>query len=115
MSPVPLSGTSPGVGRSPTTLLNDAGLRMLPPWSEPSAMGISPAASAAPAPPLLPPAERSGAHGLRVAPNTSLKVCEPTPNSGVLVLPTTIAPAARRRATTRLSAVGTCWANATEP
>ena len=27
----PLSGTSPGVGRRPTTLLNDAGLRMLPP------------------------------------------------------------------------------------
>src|SRR6202000_1129770 len=86
MSPAPLSGTRPGVGRSPTTLLNDAGLRMLPPWAGPSAMGVSPPRSAAPAPPLLPPAERSGAHGLPVAPKTSLKVCEPTPNSGVLVL-----------------------------
>ena len=44
-----------------------------------------------------PPAERSSAHGLRVAPNTSLNVCEPTPNSGVFVLPTTIAPAAFSR------------------
>ena len=31
---------------------------------------------------------------LRVGPNTSLKVCEPRPNSGVLVLPITMAPAA---------------------
>ena len=111
----PLSGTSPGVGRRPTTLLNDAGLRMLPPWSDPSAIGKRPAASAAPAPPLLPPAERSSAHGLRVAPNTTLKVCEPTPNSGVLVLPITIAPAARRRLTSRQSTSGTCSANAAEP
>jgi hypothetical protein len=87
-------------------LLNEAGLRMLPPWSEPSASGSIPAASAAPAPPLLPPAERSGAHGLRVAPKTSLNVCDPAPNSGVLVLPTMIAPARRSRATSRLSAVG---------
>ncbi len=59
--PSPACATSPGVGRSPTTLLNDAGLRMLPPWSEPSASGSMPAASAAPAPPLLPPADRSSA------------------------------------------------------
>src|SRR5579875_1844750 len=74
-------GTSPGVGRRPTTLLKDAGLRIDPPWSEPSARGTSPAARAAPAPPLDPPAERSGAQGLRVAPNTALNVCDPTPNS----------------------------------
>src|SRR6201999_146564 len=90
----PSAGTSPGVGRRPTTLLNDEGLRIEPPGSEPSASGTRRAASPAPAPPLDPPAERSGAHGLRVAPKTGLKVCEPIPNSGALVLPMTIAPAA---------------------
>ena len=43
---------------------------------------------------------------MRVAPKTSLNVCEPAPNSGVLVLPMITAPAARRRSTIRLSAVG---------
>ena len=33
-------------------------------------------------------------YGLSVAPKTGLKVCEPAPNSGVLVLPMVIAPAA---------------------
>jgi hypothetical protein len=111
----PPRGTRPGVGRRPTTLLNDDGLRMLPPTSEPSASGSIPDASAAPAPPLLPPAERSSAHGLRVVPNTSLNVCEPAPNSGVFVLPTTIAPAARSRRTTRLSATGTWSAKSADP
>ena len=114
-SPSPGCATSPGVGRSPTTLLNDAGLRMLPPWSEPSASGSMPAASAAPAPPLLPPADRSRRHGLRVVPNTSLNVCDPAPSSGVLVLPTTIAPAARRRATSKLSVCGTFSAKSFDP
>ncbi len=54
-------GTRPGVGRSPTTLQKEAGLRSEPPMSLPSAIGCSPAASAAAAPPLLPPAERSRA------------------------------------------------------
>jgi len=44
---------------------------------------------------------------LRVAPKTRLKVCEPAPNSGVLVLPITIAPARRSRETIKVSSVGT--------
>ncbi len=48
-------GTRPAEGRKPTTLQKAAGLRRLPPRSEPSAMGKRPAASAAAAPPLLPP------------------------------------------------------------
>ncbi len=48
-------GTRPAEGRRPTTLQKLAGLRRLPPRSEPSAIGTSPAASAAAAPPLLPP------------------------------------------------------------
>jgi hypothetical protein len=48
-------GTRPAEGRKPTTLQKLAGLRRLPPRSEPSAIATSPAASAAAAPPLLPP------------------------------------------------------------
>ena len=46
-------------------------------------------------------------YGFRVAPNRVLKVCDPAPNSGVFVLPTVIAPAARIRVTMSASRVGT--------
>src|SRR5690606_19718409 len=49
-------GTRPGVGRKPTMLQKDAGLRSEPPVSLPSAIGNMPVASPAAAPPLLPPA-----------------------------------------------------------
>jgi hypothetical protein len=51
-------GTRPGDGRRPTTLQKLAGLRNEPPRSLPSARQIIRAASAAAAPPLLPPALR---------------------------------------------------------
>jgi hypothetical protein len=72
-----------------------AGLDSEPPRSLPSAMGSIRLARAAAAPPLLPPADFDRSHGFRVTPNTSLNVYEPVPNSGVLVLPMMIAPAAR--------------------
>ena len=75
--PVGQVGTRPSDGRRPTTPQNDAGLRSEPPMSEPSASGTMPAARAAAAPPLLPPALRDGSCGLRVVPKTVLKVCEP--------------------------------------
>ena len=62
-----------------------------------------------------PPGVRSRSYGLRVAPKTALNVCEPAPNSGVFVLPITIAPAARRRSTSSESCSGTCSANSGEP
>ena len=65
-------GTRPGDGRSPTTLQKLAGLRSDPPRSLPSARQISRAASAAAAPPLLPPALRLRSYGLRVAPKTGV-------------------------------------------
>src|SRR5688572_17253985 len=49
-------GTSPTVGRNPTTLLKLPGFLSEPPRSLPSAMGNIPVASATPAPPLEPPA-----------------------------------------------------------
>src|SRR5690606_2642701 len=80
-------GTRPVDGRSPTTLQKAAGLRSDPPTSEPSATEDIPAARAAVAPPLDPPAVRVGAYGLVVVPNTLLYVCDPVPPSGVLLFP----------------------------
>src|SRR6202043_3386025 len=91
-------GTRPGEGRKPTTLQKLAGLRKDPPMSLPSARGTIPQASATAAPPLLPPQVLVVSHGFRVRPKTSLNVCDPAPNSGVLVLPTVIAPACLIRA-----------------
>src|SRR5439155_5038987 len=99
-------GTRPGDGRKPTTLQKLAGLRSDPPMSVPSAIATMPAASATAAPPLLPPHVFVGSNGLRVAPNTGLNVCDPAPNSGVFVLPTTIAPARRLRSTMSESSAG---------
>src|SRR5262245_6064210 len=103
----PSAGTRPGDGRRPTTLQNAAGLRNDPPMSLPSAIGTMPHDNDTAAPPLLPPQVFVRSYGLRVAPNTALNVCEPAPYSGVFVLPTVIAPAARLRLTIAASAVGT--------
>ena len=108
-------GTRPSDGRIPTTPQNDAGLRRLPPMSEPSASGTMPAASAHAAPPLDPPADRLGSTGLRVVPKTRLNVWEPAANSGTFVLPTSTAPACRIRSTIRSSTSGTWSANSGEP
>jgi len=53
-----------------------------------------PAATAAAAPPLEPPGVRSTFQGLRQAPKSSGSVTGRMPNSGVLVLPVMISPAA---------------------
>ena len=111
----PVSGTRPTDGRSPTTPQNAGGLRSEPPRSLPSASAAMPHATATAAPPLEPPHERPVSHGLRVVPNTGLNVCEPAPNSGVLLLPSITEPAARMRATIRSSTSGTKSANAGEP
>ena len=56
------------VGFSPTRPLLEAGMRIEPPPSLAWAIGTMPAATAAPEPPLEPPAERDVSQGLRVAP-----------------------------------------------
>ncbi|PQM46945.1 hypothetical protein C1Y40_02865 [Mycobacterium talmoniae] len=78
---------------------------MLPPPSEALANGTIPTATATAAPPLDPPGVRSGAHGLRVAPQASGCVVGRLPNSGVLVRPAMTSPAALNRATNVVSAV----------
>ncbi len=88
----------------PNSPQNDAGMRIDPAPSEPIETPHRPAAAATPAPPLEPPGVYAGFHGFRVAPNASVSVNGQIVSSGVSVLPTTIAPAERRRATTSESA-----------
>ncbi len=64
----------------------------------------SPAAMAAASPPLDPPGVRSSAHGLFVRPYSALSVSHAINCSATFVTPTTIAPAARSRATSGASA-----------
>ena len=101
------TATMPGDGRKPTTPQNEAGLRNEPPVSEPVQTGSMSVASATAEPPDEPPALSIGLNGLPVAPHTGLRLFEPAPNSGTLVLPTTTAPAARTRPTMTLSWLGT--------
>src|SRR5450432_741155 len=108
-------GVSPGVGLIPTMPQNEAGIRIEQPKSVPCASGAIPVATATADPPEEPAGLSAGFQGLRVTPKTSLKVLAPAPNSGVLVLPSTIAPAAFRRRTTSASSVGTLSLNSVEP
>ncbi len=96
---------SPVVGLSPTSPQKAAGILIEPPPSVPVASGVIPVMSATALPPEDPPGDHSGAHGLRVSPNSRLAVKPSNANSGTLVFPTTIAPAARRRATASQSLV----------
>ena len=71
--------------------------------SVPSASDTQPVATATAEPPDEPPGLSAGFHGLRVAPQSGLRVKLEYANSGVVVLPTTNAPAACRRSTITLS------------
>src|ERR1700686_730656 len=108
-------GVRPGVGRMPTMQQNEAGIRIEQPKSRPSARRAIPVAPATADPPEEPAGLNAGFQGLRVTPNTSLKVLAPAANSGVLVLPSTMAPAAFRRRTTSASSLGTLSLNSGEP
>src|SRR5450830_131796 len=99
-------GTTPGEGRRPTTPHLAAGMRSEPPVFEPVHTGSMSVARAAADPPDDPPAFRCGLKGLPVAPHTGLRELAPAPISGTLVLPVTMAPARRRRATSSMSCAG---------
>ena len=86
---------------------NAAGTRTEPPKSVPCAIGTMPVATATAEPPDDPAGLKSGFHGLRAGPNSALSVCAPQANSGVLVLASTMAPAALSRRTTSASSTGT--------
>src|SRR5581483_8693512 len=98
-------GTRPRVVFMPTRPQHAAGIRIEPPPSDPVAAGTSPAATAAAEPPDDPPGVRVRSHGLRVTPLAVLAVQGQIVSSGTFVIPIGIAPAARNRRTTSLSAL----------
>src|SRR5680860_1447921 len=79
-------------------------MRMEPPPSPPIAAGTRAAATPTAVPPLDPPADIMVSHGFLVRPLAVDSVNGHCPNSGMVVLPTMTAPAARNRLTTALSA-----------
>ena len=91
------------------------GRRSEPPWSEPCASQTSPVATDTEPPPVEPPQVSEVFQGLRVRPNTSLKVLPPAPNSGVLDLAITMPPLRSMRSTTGCDFAGTWSANRGEP
>src|SRR5262245_26074643 len=97
------AGTRPKLGFSPTLPQNAAGMRIDPAPSVPTLSGPSPAATAAAVPPDEPPGVLAGSHGLRVIPVSGELVSALHPNSGVVVLPISTAPASRSRAVTGAS------------
>src|SRR3954468_22510952 len=90
-------------------------MRIDPLRSPPSPRNPSPAARAPAVPPLDPPGVRDGSQGLREVPARSLYDCQSPASSGMLVLPTTIAPAAFSRATATASSSGTYEASFVHP
>ncbi len=67
---------------------SDAGWRIEPPVSDPSASGTNPAATAAADPPDDPPGTLPVFHGFLVGPNAEFSVDEPIANSSRFVFPT---------------------------
>ena len=105
-TPSPGKGTMPWPGLMPTSPQLDAGMRIEPPPSTARATGTMAAATAAALPPEEPPGVWSRLQGLRATPNASLSVNGHRHSSGTLVLPTSSAPAARRRRTGSASVGG---------
>src|SRR5205823_179334 len=111
----PLALGTDGAGFSPKIPLNEAGMRIEPAPSVPSARGPRPAATAAPAPPDEPPVVLLTFQGLRVIPVSGLSVTALNPNSGVVVFPIRIPPAARTLATAGASSSATYFSRVREP
>ena len=99
------AGTRPNEGLRPNTPVNAAGMRIDPPPSVPMVSGPMPDATATAPPPDEPPGVLETFHGLRVMPVSGLSVTPFHPNSGVVVFPSSTAPASRRRATAGASSI----------
>src|SRR3954463_9027997 len=76
---------------------HDAGMRIDPPPSVPSANVSNPSATAAEHPPDEPPVFRLVSKGLRLGPKSGLSHTPRKPMTGLLPLPTRIAPACSAR------------------
>src|SRR5208337_811172 len=97
------AGTRPNEGLIAGMPQNADGMRTEPAPSVPIATGPMPDATAAAAPPDDPPAVIFVFQGFLVIPVSRLSVVALMPNSGVLVLPNSTAPASRNRAVTGAS------------
>ncbi len=86
-------------GLRPTSPQHAAGMRIDPPPSLACAIGTTPAATRAAAPPEEPPGVRSRAHGFLHGPKRRGSVVAVSPNSGVALLPRLTSPAASRART----------------
>ena len=106
------AGTRPKLGFRPTLPQKAAGMRTLPAPSVPMPIGPMPAATAAAAPPEEPPGVLARFQGLRVRPVSGELVSPLQPNSGVVVLPSSTAPASRSLAVTGAS-TSQGWAGST--
>ena len=111
----PVRPIRPKAGFSPATPQKQAGMRIDPPVSLPTATGTIPAATAAPEPPLEPPGTRSRFHGFLAPPRAWCWVVMPHPNSCDRVVPTITAPARRRRRTHSASASAVRPASTSDP
>src|SRR5271169_6895650 len=87
MAMTPARETAPYVGLSPTIPQNDAGSRIDPPVSEPSAAIAICAATAAAEPPDEPPGTRVVSCGFFVVLKAEFSVDDPIANSSRLVFP----------------------------
>mmetsp|Transcript_22421 Transcript_22421/g.37051 ORF Transcript_22421/g.37051 Transcript_22421/m.37051 type:complete len:201 (-) Transcript_22421:17-619(-) len=97
--------TRPCVVFIPTTPQNDAGIRTLPPPSEPTPIGTRPAPTALPVPAELPPVQVLVSYGFRAVGKLALIPVTPNPISCMLVLPKMIQPASRSLCTAGASSL----------
>ena len=111
----PVRSTRPGVGRSPVMPQNEAGMRIDPPVSVPSARGTAPEATATADPDEEPPTMRAGSSGWATGPWHETSPVAPAPSSCWLALATTIAPAARSALTAAASTRATRSRYAPQP
>jgi hypothetical protein len=102
----PVQGISPRVGFTPMMPLRAAGTRPEPAVSVPSATSTRPSATATADPELDPPEMRLASQADRTAPYGLRVPTRPVANWSRFVLPATIAPAARSRATAVASEPG---------
>src|SRR5579883_854160 len=111
----PVIGTSPQVGLRPYTPHQADGVRIEPPWSPPSAISTSPAATSAALPPDDPPALYAGSCGFRIGPVAHVWLPAEKHRSSHAALPATTAPASSTRVTTVASTSGTYPSSQREP
>src|SRR6202050_5168378 len=104
---MPVNGTNPQVGFSPTMPQNAEGTRMEPPSSQPMAMSTTLDATSAALPLDDPPVVRVGSCGLSTKPVSAVWLPKLIQKLSQTDLPVISAPAARSRVTTVASVEGT--------